>query len=123
MNRGGTLKAVILMFSLQVPFFIPPPDGFPLVVLALAFGKGNGHFDFSLLKVNFHGDQRQSSFIDFADQPFDFKFMQKEFAGPQRIMVAVVGKGVGTDVHLVYKYLALVDLGVGIFQIDPAVPQ
>ena len=118
------LKAVGFPVSFQLSFFIPPADGFALVVLALAPGQGQGHLGLALLEVDFKRDQRQAFFIDLADQALDFIFMQQQLAGALRVVVAVGGKRVGADMHLMDEDFPLVvDLGVSIFQVDPAEPQ
>ena len=38
-------------------------------------------------------------------------------------MIGIVGKGIGTDMQLVYKDFAVINFGVGIFQVGASLAQ
>ena len=101
--------------TIEVAFFIPTADGFAFVVFALTPGQGQGGFGLSVLEVDPERDQSQPFFVHFAVQSFDLVFMKKQFAGTQGLVVAVIGKGVLADMHLVKKDLAVFDSGIRIF--------
>jgi len=46
------LLFIFLLGPLQIPFFVTPSDGLPLIVSAFTFGNCNGHFGLSVLEIN-----------------------------------------------------------------------
>ncbi len=56
-------------------------------------------------------------------EALDFAFVQQQFTGTQRVVIVIVGKRVGADVHLIDKHLAIFNLGVGILDVGPSQAQ
>ena len=46
------LLFIFLLGPIQIPFFVTPFDGLPLIVSAFTFGNCNGHFGLSVLEIN-----------------------------------------------------------------------
>jgi len=114
---GGS--GIIAFLPVEVPLFIPAADGFPLVVFLFPAGQAQLHFGLPAPEIDFQRNQGHSLFIDFPQQALDFEPAQKEFANAQRIMVVVMGVGIGADVHLVEEYFSVFDSRIGIFDIGP----
>ena len=115
--------SVIFACPIQFPFIIALAEGFSFIVFALAAGQGQSHFGLSLLKIKLQRDQGEAFFVDLAIKPLDLMCVQQQLAGPQGIVVVIIGKGVGADMHLMDKNLSIGYSGVGIFQVDPAQPK
>ena len=114
---------VILALTVQVSFLFALAYANPFIVLALALDHGQGQFSFAVEKIHPERYQGETLFIYLAVKLFDFLFIQKEFADPQRGVVVVVGKGVDADVYLVDPHLAVGDLGVGVFEVSSSQAQ
>ena len=92
------LLHILLAGAVKVSFFIAALNGFAFVILAFSFYERDGQFDFAAYKVKFKRHQGVPFFIYLAVQSFDFLLVQKKFACPERLMVAIVGKRAGADV-------------------------
>jgi len=64
------LDLIVFFCPLQVPFFIPAPDGLPFVIFPFSFGQGQGNLCFSVDEIDPQGNQGKAPFIDFAIEPF-----------------------------------------------------
>lgn len=117
------LSHVLLAGAVQVSFFIAAFNGLALVILALAFYKPYGQLDFAAFEIEFERYQGVPFFVDLAVQAFDFLLVQKQLARSERIMVAVVGKRVGTDVQLVDEHFTIDDPGIRVLDIGLAEPE
>ena len=104
----------------QVALFVALADGGAFVVLALAFGQGQGDFDLVAAKIDAQGDEGVALFVNLAVEALDLVLVQEEFADAKGVVVAVVGKGVFADVHLVDEDLAVFDAGVGVLDVHAA---
>ena len=114
---NGNLPLRSVKIPLRIPFF----NGFPFVVQVLAFCQRNLDFDLAIDKIDLQWDQGQPFFVDFTVKLFDFTLVKQQFANPQRIMVFIIGKGVNANMHLIEKYLIVLNLGIRVLDIDLAI--
>jgi hypothetical protein len=107
----------------HLPLLLAVADALALVELAFALGQGKRDLGLAGFEVELQRHQRVSLLVRFGVQARDLPFVQEELSHPQGLMVVVVGKGVGADVHLVEPDFAVLDLGVGVFQVGFPQPQ
>lgn len=113
----------VLSFPIQIPLFIALPDCISLVEMAFALCDGDSKLDLAVLEIEHQGHYRQAFLVDLAVEFFDFMMMKQELSRPQRIMVAVMGEGIRADMHLINKDFAVFQLGIGVFQVGPALSE
>src|SRR5579863_6959121 len=83
---------------------------FTLVPALLAVNQGQLGLHATLLLIQRERDQRAPFFPNFSRQAIDLTAVKQQLPLAARVVVALVGKGVHTDIHLVQPGLATIDV-------------
>ena len=94
-----------------------------LVVAAASLCQGNLDLGAPLLEVDLQRNQRESHFIDFADQPVDLPPMKQQLAGTFWIVSAAGGETVWRDMSALQPHLTVPDIGVGVLELHLGIAQ
>ena len=81
------------------------------------------HLDLPIFEVQLGRDQGKALLLCPAIETFDLPLVEQEFARPERFVVVAVPMGVGADVEIVEEHLLVVNLGVAVLQVGPAIAQ
>jgi len=117
------LAVLLAEGTLHIALIFPAFQIFTLVVEP--FPLANTDFDLGLAfcEVDLQRHEGEPSFPGFGVDLADLLLMQEELPGPKRFMVVAVAVRIGTDVHLVEKDLALLDGGVAVLEVRPALTE
>ena len=84
----------VILTSVKITFGIPFDsllfEILTFVMEFLALGQGDFDFDLAARKIGFGRNQGQAFHRDFADQAFDFIFVEQEFTRPHWFVVVNV---------------------------------
>ena len=123
---GGYLLAFLPAFdrSLDLATGFAGLDAFAPVVLFLAFRERQLDLRPALFrKINPQRDEGEPFLLRLPDQLVDFLPMQQQLAGAQGIVIHDIAVAVRADVTMVEKDLAVIDGGVAVLEIHPAIAQ
>ena len=99
-------------------------DGFPAVMLLLAFGQPE--FDLGkapLGKIDTEWDEREPLLFRLAEKLIDLLAVKEQFPGTEGLVIHDVAVAVGADVAVVEKDLAVLHAGVTILQVHAPLSQ
>src|SRR6266850_1934477 len=99
-------------------------DGFPAVMLLLAFGQPE--FDLGkapLREIDAERDEREPLLLRLAEELIDLLAVEEQFPSTERLVIHDVAVAVGTDVAVVEKDLAVLHAGVTILQVHTPLSQ
>ena len=124
-RSDDSVFSTVVRFALtvQIALFVAAFDRLTFVVFALATGQRQQNFYFAAFEIKLEGNQGLAFFIDLAVQLLDLSSVQQQLAGPHRIMIVIICKRVGADVHLIDENFTIFDPGIGVLEIGPALPQ
>src|SRR5205085_10575465 len=111
-KRAFDLSALVLV-----------PQVAALVVHLLAARQRDLDLCVAPLEVHAGGHEREPFLLSLADQALDLAAVQQELSRPLRLVVLARGRGIWRDVHVLQPHLAVVHGGVGVLELDLAVPQ
>jgi hypothetical protein len=92
-------------------------QGLPLVIKGLSLGQTQFHFNLTILKVHFQGDQGIAPLLGLPHKTADLPFVEEELADPLGFMIELVPVRVGADMGMVQEGLSLFDLNIAVLQV------
>ena len=99
-------------------------DGFPAVMLFLAFGQPE--FDLGeapLGEIDAERDERESLLLCLPEEFIDFLAVEEQFPRTKRLMIHDVSVAIGIDVTVVKKHFTISHAGITILQVHAPIPQ
>ncbi len=93
-------------------------DGFPAVMLLLAFGQPEFDLSYAPLgEIDAERDEREPLLFRLAEELIDLLAVEEQFSRTERLVIHDVAVAVGTDVAVVEKDLVALHAGVTILQV------
>ena len=108
---------------LDLPAVLLELDVLPLVVELLPPADADLHLDLPVLEIHPERDQGKPPLLGLSVEPPDLPLVQEELADAKRVMILPVAVRVGADVEVVEEELVVLDQGVAVLEVGPAVPE